>query len=152
MVDTPLPNRLYVGGLAPEVTADEVEARFRSFGHIRGVQLVRDGLGDNNCRGFAFVDWEVSEASLARCMRLYAKTKWRGRQLVIEPARMDYMARLQVCADPILRPAPTVQTSSAPCTTPICDNRWFARAQAEWDVARSLDEEAPDGEDRKSVV
>ena len=96
MADTSTMVRLYVGGLAPNLSACDLKARFASFGSVRGVEIARSALSHDECRGFAYVDLEANEAALIRCMKAYSGTKWHGRQLVVEYARSDYMARLQV--------------------------------------------------------
>ena len=85
-------HRLFVGGLAPDVRADDVQARFARFGTVRSTEVVCD---DGVCRGFAYVDLEVTESNLQQCLKVYTGTKWRGRALIVEPARPDYLSRLQ---------------------------------------------------------
>lgn len=101
MVDDTAPTvvRLYVGGLAPDLAEADLRARFASFGTVKSIQVARDALDTNACRGFAYVNLEATEASVARCMKAYSGTKWRGRQLLVEHARVDYMQRLQVLFD-----------------------------------------------------
>ena len=87
--------RLHVGGLVPEVRDDEVVARFAPFGVVRRVDVVRDDSAA--CRGFACVDLEATEAQLEQCVKVYSKSKWRGRKLTVGPAKPHYIDRLKVC-------------------------------------------------------
>ena len=69
--------RLYVGGLAPKVEAEDLAACFKSFGSVIGVDVpavkshqvpvdVRSGAAN---RGFAFVEIEAhSDKSLRQCV------------------------------------------------------------------------------------
>lgn len=40
--DEVAPHRLYIGGLASNVTSDELAQRFRSFGNIVSTELLKD--------------------------------------------------------------------------------------------------------------
>ena len=88
--------RLCVRGLPDDVNDDDVRARFAPFGDVRSVDLIRDtALGGQRCRGFAFVEMEATEAEMARCIKVYAGARWRGRLLSIEAAHPSYMDRLR---------------------------------------------------------
>ena len=91
--------RLHVGGLVPEVLEADLEARFKPFGTVSAVDIIRgNGFGDSGCRGFAYVTLDADEGQLARCIKVYNRAKWRGRTLSVEEAKPSYLERLQVCA------------------------------------------------------
>ena len=79
--------RLHVGGLAPDVRTDEVAARFAPFGRVQGVELVTK----YQTHSFAYVDLEATDEQLEKCVKAYAHSKWRGRQLSVAPAKPDYL-------------------------------------------------------------
>ena len=88
--------RLHVGGLPEDVREDELAARFRSFGSVRGVELIPvNAPGGKGNRGFGYVDLETSDAELARCIKTYKGTRWRGKTLTIETANPHYLERLR---------------------------------------------------------
>ena len=91
--------RLHVGGLPENVRDDELATRFKPFGTVLGVELaLANTPGASGCRGFGYVDLLSSEEQVQRCIKTYKGTRWRGRQLSIEPARPHYLKWLQAPA------------------------------------------------------
>lgn len=66
--------RLYVGGLPPDITARDLEGRFRPFGAVASCEIVPSkgpAADPGACRGFAYVSFEPKDdAALARCLSL----------------------------------------------------------------------------------
>ena len=77
-------SRLHVGGLAPDVTVDEISRRLAPFGDVVSVDIKLDKFSTEpqQCRGFAFVDLTVSqESEIDRCMSVLNHCRWKGRKL-----------------------------------------------------------------------
>jgi hypothetical protein len=67
--------RLYVGGLPPDVSAEQLAQRFAPFGRVEGADLALPqaaGAGaapQPGCRGFGYVELEPQDdAALRRCL------------------------------------------------------------------------------------
>jgi RNA recognition motif-containing protein len=39
------PHRLFIGGLVPDITKEELEARFRAFGTVDDLEIICDAGG-----------------------------------------------------------------------------------------------------------
>ncbi|KAG5461061.1 MAG: hypothetical protein BJ554DRAFT_6804 [Olpidium bornovanus] len=79
----PVTQRLYVGGLSTQVTAEELTARFQPFGRVDDCHLPRDVLS-GACRGFGYVTLTAPEEKLKRCAFLpYVKALYES----VEPFR-----------------------------------------------------------------
>ncbi|CAL52065.1 Nucleotide-binding, alpha-beta plait [Ostreococcus tauri] len=91
--------RLFVGGLAPDVTAADLRRRFAPFGEVLCVDLILDKcamMGESPCRGFAFVELRVSDdVKLGRCISTLNRCTWRGREMVVARAQPSYMERMR---------------------------------------------------------
>ncbi|PJF16717.1 hypothetical protein PSACC_03464 [Paramicrosporidium saccamoebae] len=86
--------RVFLGGLAPNITSKDLQERFQSFGTVSRIQVANDATGDFH-RGFAHFDLQTSEAQWKRLVTAYNGSNWRGGKLRIDEARQDYMARLR---------------------------------------------------------
>ena len=92
-----------MGGLAPDVGGDELRARFAQFGRVGSVDVICDPdaspatttTAATTCRGFAYVDLEISDEALQKCIKVYSGSKWRGRQLTVQLAEPHYLKRLE---------------------------------------------------------
>ncbi|KAG6556385.1 hypothetical protein Mapa_002328 [Marchantia paleacea] len=86
--------RLFVGGLASEVSAVDLKERFAPLGNVLSVAIPSAKYGSH--RGFAYVDFlPSSEASLKKLISSYNGCKWRGGLLRIEQAKQHYVDKLQ---------------------------------------------------------
>ncbi|XP_053577153.1 nucleolar protein 8 [Bombina bombina] len=87
--------RLYVGGIGPTVTETELKERFGKFGNVDGVDLIsrKDEQG-NPVKTFAYLNINISEVDLKKCMSVLNKTKWKGGMLQIEMAKESFLHRL----------------------------------------------------------
>nr|KAJ3417068.1 nucleolar protein 8 [Polyrhizophydium stewartii] len=88
----PVSKRLFVGGVAPEVTPEELGARFAAFGQVSGVAIESKAGADGG--RFAYLSIETTVGSLKKCYSIYNGTKWRGHALRIEEAKQHYLVRL----------------------------------------------------------
>lgn len=88
--------RLFVGGLFPGVTEDDIIERFKRFGEITGVEIKNKKTTDTASLGntFAYIDLNITDENLAKCFSLYNKTKWKGLSLRIQLAKEDFLKRL----------------------------------------------------------
>lgn len=88
--------RLFVGGLFPEVTEDDIFERFKRFGEVTGVEIKKKKTTDTASLGntFAYIDLNITDENLSKCISLYNKTKWKGFSLRIQPAKEDFLKRL----------------------------------------------------------
>lgn len=72
--------KMFVGGLPPDATEDEVRALFAQHGKVFKVELARD-VFKGTCRGFGFVEMEGHEARAA--MAALAGHTLRGQMLKV---------------------------------------------------------------------
>ena len=95
----PVERRLFVGGLAPDITAEDLHKRFAPFGHVMSVEVILDKfttMGTAQCRGFAFVELGVSQDfMLDKCISALNRCKWRGREIVVARAQPSHLERLE---------------------------------------------------------
>ena len=75
MPGTTASKRIYIGGLTPDISSNDVSGRFQPFGEVLDVQIVKAkkelGADPNSCRGFAYVTLQPKdEASLSRMLSL----------------------------------------------------------------------------------
>ncbi|CAJ0915705.1 unnamed protein product [Ranitomeya imitator] len=84
--------RLYVGGLGPSVTDAELSERFGRFGKVGEVDIIyrKDDQG-NPVRTFAYMNINISDTDLKKCLSLLNKTKWKGGLLQIEIAKESFL-------------------------------------------------------------
>ncbi|XP_013383519.1 nucleolar protein 8 isoform X2 [Lingula anatina] len=90
--------RLYVGGLFEEVTEDDLRTKFARFGNINGIdiRLQKDLTGVNaGSKTFAYLDISITDADLKKCINMYNKTKWKGREVKIQLAKESFLDRLK---------------------------------------------------------
>jgi hypothetical protein len=90
--------RLYVGGLPPGITAEELAGRFAAFGEVVSAEVAppRAGAGEAFPRDFGFVTLEPKDAgALERALQAYRGAKWRGGTLRCAAARPAGPARLR---------------------------------------------------------
>ncbi|NWT76792.1 NOL8 protein, partial [Prunella himalayana] len=87
--------RLYVGGLGHTVSKAELEERFGKFGRVLETEIItrKDDQG-NPTKTFAYINVNISDADLKKCMSVLNKTKWKGGTLQIELAKESFLHRL----------------------------------------------------------
>ncbi|XP_034020753.1 nucleolar protein 8 isoform X2 [Thalassophryne amazonica] len=87
--------RLYVGGLSQSVTQKDLKDRFGKFGDVDEVELrtKRDEQG-TPYKTFAYININISDAELKKCLTVLNKSKWKGGTLQIETAKESFLHRL----------------------------------------------------------
>eukprot|EP00884_Botryococcus_braunii_P009539 jgi/Botrbrau1/18587/Bobra.0367s0029.1 len=94
-------SRIYVGGLPPDVTAEQIKRRFETFGKVLSIDLPQpkahdqEHNADSSHRGFGYVNLvPLDDAAVRRCIGSYNGCKWRGSVLRVEEAKPSYVQRL----------------------------------------------------------
>ncbi|XP_040890551.1 nucleolar protein 8 isoform X2 [Toxotes jaculatrix] len=87
--------RLYVGGLSHSVTEKDLKDRFGKFGEVQDVELRtrRDEEGVPY-KTFGYINIDISDADLKKCLTVLNKSKWKGGTLQIETAKESFLHRL----------------------------------------------------------
>nr|XP_057911691.1 nucleolar protein 8 isoform X2 [Doryrhamphus excisus]XP_057911692.1 nucleolar protein 8 isoform X2 [Doryrhamphus excisus] len=87
--------RLYVGGLSHTITQKDLKDRFGKFGGVEDVEI-RTRRDDEGIpyKTFAYVNINISDTDLKKCMTVLNKSKWKGGTLQIEPAKESFLHRL----------------------------------------------------------
>ncbi|KAK6480725.1 nucleolar protein 8-like [Huso huso] len=87
--------RLYVGGLNHSISQTELQQRFEKFGDVSDVDIVtrKDEQGDP-VKTFGYLNINISETELRKCVSILNKTKWKGGTLQIELAKESFLHRL----------------------------------------------------------
>ncbi|XP_062977669.1 nucleolar protein 8-like [Elgaria multicarinata webbii] len=95
MEQAPVAKRLYVGGLGHTVSEAELQERFGKFGNVEETEIVtrKDEQG-NPTKTFAYININLSEKELKKCISVLNKTKWKGGTLQIELAKESFLHRL----------------------------------------------------------
>ncbi|XP_027134968.1 nucleolar protein 8 isoform X2 [Larimichthys crocea] len=95
VVETDLMQRLYVGGLSHTVTQKDLKDRFGKFGEVKDVEL-RTRRDDEGVpyKTFSYININISDADLKKCMTVLNKSKWKGGTLQIETAKESFLHRL----------------------------------------------------------
>ncbi|KAG7494610.1 hypothetical protein JOB18_034210 [Solea senegalensis] len=87
--------RLYVGGLSHSVTQKDLKDRFGKFGDVHDVELrTRKDEEGVPYKTFSYINIDISEADLKKCMTVLNKSKWKGGTLQIEAAKESFLHRL----------------------------------------------------------
>ncbi|XP_044205824.1 nucleolar protein 8 isoform X2 [Thunnus albacares] len=87
--------RLYVGGLSHSITQKDLKDRFGKFGVVEDVEL-RTRKDDEGVpyKTFGYININISDADLKKCMTVLNKSKWKGGTLQIETAKESFLHRL----------------------------------------------------------
>ncbi|XP_075952079.1 nucleolar protein 8 isoform X2 [Anarhichas minor] len=87
--------RLYIGGLSHSVTQKDLKDRFGKFGDVEDVE-VRTRRDDDGVpyKTFSYININISDADLKKCMTVLNKSKWKGGTLQIETAKESFLNRL----------------------------------------------------------
>ncbi|KAM3915223.1 nucleolar protein 8 isoform 1-T2 [Leptodactylus fuscus] len=88
--------RLYIGGITPSVTDAELSERFGRFGKVDEVDIIsrKDDKG-TPIKTFAYMNINISDADLKKCLSLLNKTTWKGGVLQIEMAKESFLHKLE---------------------------------------------------------
>ncbi|XP_033994564.1 nucleolar protein 8 isoform X1 [Trematomus bernacchii] len=87
--------RLYVGGLSHTITQKDLKDRFGKFGQVEDVEL-RTRKDDEGVpyKTFSYININITDADLKKCMTVLNKSKWKGGTLQIETAKESFLHRL----------------------------------------------------------
>ncbi|KAK5871988.1 hypothetical protein PBY51_012724 [Eleginops maclovinus] len=87
--------RLYVGGLSHTITQKDLKDRFGKFGQVEDVEL-RTRTDDEGVpyKTFSYININITDADLKKCMTVLNKSKWKGGTLQIETAKESFLHRL----------------------------------------------------------
>uniref|UniRef100_A0A8C8ZDF1 Nucleolar protein 8 n=1 Tax=Prolemur simus TaxID=1328070 RepID=A0A8C8ZDF1_PROSS len=87
--------RLFVGGLGTAISETDLQNQFSRFGEVSNVEIItrKDDQG-NPQKIFAYININVAEADLKKCMSVLNKTKWKGGTLQIQLAKESFLHRL----------------------------------------------------------
>ncbi|XP_036388263.1 nucleolar protein 8 isoform X2 [Megalops cyprinoides] len=87
--------RLYIGGLGHAISQKDLKDRFGKFGEVLDVEIVtrKDGTG-MPMKTFGYININISDADLKKCMTVLNKSKWKGGTLQIEIAKESFLHRL----------------------------------------------------------
>ena len=88
--------RLFVGGLPPGTTCEQLQQRFAAFGTVSSVDIASPkkyqslSHDEGFHRGFGYVELDPhDEQTLRKCMSAYNGSKWRGHVLRCHLAKQD---------------------------------------------------------------
>uniref|UniRef100_A0A672YH36 RRM domain-containing protein n=1 Tax=Sphaeramia orbicularis TaxID=375764 RepID=A0A672YH36_9TELE len=86
--------RLYVGGLSHSITQKDLMDRFGKFGEVEDVEL-RTKTDEEGLpyKTFGYVNINISDTNLKKCLTTLNKSKWKGGILKIEPAKESFLHR-----------------------------------------------------------
>ncbi|KAI8990967.1 hypothetical protein BDF20DRAFT_841940 [Mycotypha africana] len=87
----PVDKRIYIGGLHPSITEDQIVERFGKFGTVSNVDIAKNV--ENECRGFAHMTIHTTPKQWEQCISVYNNAKWKGHILKLEEAQMDWQER-----------------------------------------------------------
>ncbi|PNJ71522.1 NOL8 isoform 3 [Pongo abelii] len=89
--------RLYVGGLSQDISEADLQNQFSRFGEVSDVEIItrKDDQG-NPQKVFAYININVAEADLKKCMSVLNKTKWKGGTLQIQLAKESFLHRMDI--------------------------------------------------------
>ncbi|XP_078105323.1 nucleolar protein 8 isoform X2 [Sander vitreus] len=87
--------RLYIGGLSHTVTQKDLKDRFGKFGEVEDVEL-RTRRDDEGVpyKTFGYININISDGDLKKCLTVLNKSKWKGGTLQIETAKESFLHRL----------------------------------------------------------
>jgi RNA recognition motif-containing protein len=77
--------KLYVGGLSPQATPEELQALFAQVGTVESVNIINDRFSGRS-RGFGFVEMATKEEALAAIEKLSGQ-EVAGSPIVVNEAR-----------------------------------------------------------------
>ncbi|KAI8371937.1 hypothetical protein EDC96DRAFT_73649 [Choanephora cucurbitarum] len=96
----PVQKRVYIGGLHPTTNEQQIKDRFNKFGTVNDVTIAKNT--SNECRGFAHMTIETTPKKWETCLSVYNGAKWKGLELKLEEAKMDWQERKRIRDEKIL--------------------------------------------------
>lgn len=87
--------RLFVGGLYRGVKEEDLRERFKAFGTVSSVEIVRRVDDEGHAfKTFAFLDMIQTETDFRRCVSILSSSKWKGYYLKVQAAKESFLTRL----------------------------------------------------------
>ncbi|XP_070701748.1 nucleolar protein 8 isoform X2 [Pempheris klunzingeri] len=87
--------RLYVGGLSHSITQKDLKDRFGKFGEVEDVEVrTRKDSEGIPYKTFGYININISDGDLKKCLTVLNKSKWKGGTLQIETAKESFLHRL----------------------------------------------------------
>ncbi|TPX48244.1 hypothetical protein SeMB42_g00702 [Synchytrium endobioticum] len=87
--------RLYINGLIPNTSAEDLEQFLTPFGEVKAVDVAKSQIQPSQCRGFAHISLLCTAKQLARCFHLYNGSKWKGTAVHLALAKPGFRKRLE---------------------------------------------------------
>ncbi|KAJ8259875.1 hypothetical protein GJAV_G00174450 [Gymnothorax javanicus] len=89
--------RLYIGGLGHTISQKDLKDRFGKFGEVSDVEIItrKDETGIP-VKTFGYININISDEALRKCMTVLNKSTWKGGTLQIEMAKESFLNRLAV--------------------------------------------------------
>ncbi|KAG5676677.1 hypothetical protein PVAND_006494 [Polypedilum vanderplanki] len=84
-------SRLFIGNIPPNTTEQELQTEFGYYGKVKSVELKKKN--DDNIYGF--VNIEIEEKLLAKCIREFSQQKFKGNYLSVSKAKESFLDRLR---------------------------------------------------------
>ena len=78
---TPVPNRIFVGGISCQTTENDLIRIFQAFGNVRGAKIIFDRGGVS--KGYGFVTFETEEEATRLCTLILKKVRLSKYDLVM---------------------------------------------------------------------
>ncbi|XP_018600027.2 nucleolar protein 8 [Scleropages formosus] len=95
MEETKVGKRLYIGGLSHSISQKDIRDRFGKFGDVSHVEVItRHDETGTPLKTFGYININISDSSLKKCMTVLNKSKWKGGTLQIEMAKESFLHRL----------------------------------------------------------
>lgn len=87
-----LEKKLYIGGLDPSITLDEISGRFSRFGTVSNCSLPQQ---KNPNVAYAFLTLNATSEMYQKCCSIYHGTQWKGHILSISEAKQHWSTTLE---------------------------------------------------------
>eukprot|EP01024_Parvocaulis_polyphysoides_P062348 TRINITY_DN7098_c1_g1_i3.p1 TRINITY_DN7098_c1_g1~~TRINITY_DN7098_c1_g1_i3.p1 ORF type:complete len:453 (+),score=78.89 TRINITY_DN7098_c1_g1_i3:105-1463(+) len=89
--------RLFIGGLNSNISSEDLNQRFKTFGEIKNCEIIRKGqqiIQQENT--FAYIDIiPKNSESILELIKLFNNSFWKGQNLRVERAKQNFLKILQ---------------------------------------------------------
>lgn len=91
-----LPKRVFISKLSGSIQKQDLESKFSHYGKVTSVEINRRKNSINEDQAlFAYVNLEINELELQRCLRDFANKKWKGEFLDVQVAKESFLSKLK---------------------------------------------------------